>query len=372
MNTGTLQTMEKRPLDRLNPLLAQIREEARLNRDFRVDPRTMHVSTTAPISRPEDDPDSWVHVEDAGRFAVRPRAHRHLGGFLDMPMKFYERLRVGHPELFDPLVNGLLNKSFKARMVRTRNNAIRAILSDRYRRRDNYDLIQHILPVLEELEGEIFPVSASVTDAKLYLKIVYPDVQREIKKGDVVRAGFVISNSEVGEGQTEISGFVERMVCSNGMILPQWSMGRRHIGRRITGDGGDDNFEIFSDETKAADDHAFFLAIRDAVRAVGEDTNEFDKAVKRMQGSAQLEIEADPIEAVKELAKTYDFSIREEESILSHFLRCNDNTQWGLINAVTRAAADVESYDRATELEVLGGRMLDMPTRDWSRIAETN
>jgi hypothetical protein len=35
-----------------------------------------------------------------------------------------------------------------------------------------------------------------------------------------------------------------------------------------------------------------------------------------------------------------------------------ENNSFGLINAVTRTAQDMESYNRATELERLGGEML--------------
>jgi hypothetical protein len=35
-------------------------------------------------------------------------------------------------------------------------------------------------------------------------------------------------------------------------------------------------------------------------------------------------------------------------------------SQWGLVNAITRTSQDVTDYDRATELERLGGVVLDM------------
>ena len=39
------------------------------------------------------------------------------------------------------------------------------------------------------------------------------------------------------------------------------------------------------------------------------------------------------------------------------------------MNAVTRTAEDVESYDRASELEALGGAVVDLHARDWQQIA---
>jgi hypothetical protein len=44
--------------------------------------------------------------------------------------------------------------------------------------------------------------------------------------------------------------------------------------------------------------------------------------------------------------------------------------QWGLANDVTATAQEVDSYDRATELERLGGTIIDLPADDWRHIAE--
>jgi len=40
-----------------------------------------------------------------------------------------------------------------------------------------------------------------------------------------------------------------------------------------------------------------------------------------------------------------------------------------LHSAVTRAAQDLESYDRATELEYIGGKIIELPQTDWERLA---
>jgi len=39
---------------------------------------------------------------------------------------------------------------------------------------------------------------------------------------------------------------------------------------------------------------------------------------------------------------------------------------------VTAASQDVADYDRATELEALGGRMIYLNVRQWKELAEAN
>ena len=41
----------------------------------------------------------------------------------------------------------------------------------------------------------------------------------EVKQGDTVQAGIIISNSEVGLGSLSLRTFLYRLVCLNGMIL---------------------------------------------------------------------------------------------------------------------------------------------------------
>ena len=38
-------------------------------------------------------------------------------------------------------------------------------------------------------------------------------------------------------------------------------------------------------------------------------------------------------------------------------------------SAVTRFSQDVADYDRATELERIGGRLVELPKADWARIS---
>jgi len=60
----------------------------------------------------------------------------------------------------------------------------------------------------------------------------------------------------------------------------------------------------------------------------------------------------------------------EQDNVLTHLIRGADLSQYGLVNAITRTSQDVASYDRATELERLGGTVLELPVSDWSVLAK--
>jgi hypothetical protein len=50
-------------------------------------------------------------------------------------------------------------------------------------------------------------------------------------------------------------------------------------------------------------------------------------------------------------------------------IRGQDYTQWGALNAVTEMANHNKSYERSTELETIGGQILNLSPRDWHEIA---
>ena len=57
-----------------------------------------------------------------------------------------------------------------------------------------------------------------------------------------------------------------------------------------------------------------------------------------------------------------NFSLTDAEGkgVLQHLLEGADYTLYGLANAVTRYSQDVESYERATELETIGYSVMTM------------
>ncbi len=51
--------------------------------------------------------------------------------------------------------------------------------------------------------------------------------------------------------------------------------------------------------------------------------------------------------------------------VLRHLIVQRDLSAYGLVNAVTYFSQDAEDYDRATEFEALGGRLIDLSSSEW-------
>ena len=100
-------------------------------------------------------------------FQLNENAHRQLGLQLKIPAPYYERMRAENPGLLMANVNGWFQQSPDTRrMVRTLDGTARAILSDRYRRIDNYEVAQTVLPIISEMQGARIE-SCELTDVSI-------------------------------------------------------------------------------------------------------------------------------------------------------------------------------------------------------------
>jgi hypothetical protein len=193
-------------------------------------------------------------------------------------------------------------------------------------------------------------------------------IHSEVKKGDVVQAGVVVSNSEVGQGSLRVEALDFRLVCLNGMIRES-AIRKAHLGRGSRGqDAIEDAREYFRTETRIADDRAFFLKVQDATSAMFDQLR-FEKRVEQYRETADRLISADPVACVEVTAKRFGLNDGEKSSVLQHLIRGGDLSQWGLANALTRTAQDVESYDRATEMESMGGDLVELKSDAWKVLA---
>jgi len=303
-------------------------------------------------------------MQDCTPFNMTELFHRQLGGALQIPAKYYDRMRVDSPELLAWNVNWWLRSDGikeKRQMIRTFDGTARAFLSDRYRRIDNYDVANAVLPIVSEMpEAQV--MSCEVTDHRLYLKIVNPRLENEVVPGDVVQAGVVISNSEVGLGSVSVMPLIYRLVCSNGMIVNDLGQRKYHIGRV-----NDEQWELFSDATLQADDRAFMFKLADIVRTAVDEAK-FSMVVDKLREAAQAPITGKVKTVVELTAKEFNFTENEQNDILQHLIAGGDWTLYNLSSAVTRAAQDAPDYTRATELEAAGWQIVTMPRSAWSAL----
>lgn len=345
----------------LNELAIEIARQKNAMADYMVEPSRLQmdiIDDDLKIRVLDNDGNDRISPLDIGVYA-----HRQIGSYLSIPQAYYDLMKDKNPKLLGINVNDWLGQSTDRRMLRTLDGEARAFLSDRYKRIDNYDIAQVTLPIISQIP-DVQIVSCNLTPGKMYIKAINPRLFANVVPGDTVQAGIIISNSEVGLGAVNIQPLVYRLVCENGMVVNDAVTRKTHLGPTIS----EDNIFYYSKETVEADDKAFILKIQDTVRAAVDEAK-FRVVVEQMRTAKEARMNtANVPEFVRLASRNFGITESEEKGVLQHLIEGNDLSLYGLSNAVTRYSQDVESYDRATDLEGIGYKILTMPTKQWNRI----
>jgi hypothetical protein len=294
--------------------------------------------------------------------------HSQIADYTAIPKAYYDKLRASSkPVLAHNVNHWLATKGTERRMVRTLEGNVRALLSDRYQRIDNYEVAEVALNVLGKVPG-LRVVSSAVTESRLYIKAVSEGVREQVagsrRVGDLVEAGVMVSNSEVGLGSVSIQPYANFLVCLNGMVRNKEGLRAAHVGRRI-----DSSLEgLLSDQTKRLEDAVVLRKVQDII-AHAFDRVAFRRFIDQLESTVNQPIAGDVNAAVEALGPSIGITQGERQSVLRHLIEGGDLSRYGLMNAVTRTAEDVASYDRATELEAAGFRLIELPKREWDVIS---
>lgn len=335
-------------------------------------------------------PVSMMHVDvDAGQPRLRlpgeqpleltQTAHHQLAEYAGIPRAYYDRMMTEAPLLLADNVNRWLIDGATAkhkRMIRTLDGRVRGIMSNSFRPLDNYDLADAVLPALREAGAKI--ESCAVTDLRMYIKATLPQLDRELPmpaglvmgQGHTIftralRGAISISNSEVGYGRLVIAPAMLERQCTNLATFKDDGFAALHLGKKK---GDDENVQQYlTDATKRLEDAAIWAKARDVIKAIC-DGRVMDKLIEQMTAARADRIEGDVAEVIEVFGKRHDLNETERGGLLRHLIDSGETTRYGLQWAVTRLAQDVESYDRATELERLGGKVIELPKSEWREI----
>lgn len=360
----------------LTELAAEIERQYKNKRDF-------VASTAGPLSMVYDEAQAApaIALADNGDFNINDIAHDQVATHTGIPVRYYHKMLAEKPDLLVDNVTAWFQKYPAPRMVRTLDGRVRAFLSDSYQPFDNYDFAGATLPIIRQRGLTI--MSCEITEKRLYIKAVDEQLFRDVPVGkkmgdgshtifDTCAPAVVLSNSEVGFGRLVVETGVYTRACTNMCLWANGGMKRTHIGAKhkmLDGVDVADLENIISIEAKQKTMEALWLQVRDVVGAAFDPAT-FDKRLEKLAATADNKITGKVEKVMEVAAKTFDFNTSETESIFKHLIEGGSLSQYGLHSAITRTAQDIESYDRATELEYAGGRVVELPRAEWARIAE--
>ncbi len=360
---------------RLENLVAELNRQRETKLDFVADARNLMVVAGEKelVLAPADAiGQEWL---PASGLRISDNALPQFGNRLDpdIPTKFLRELTAKRTGTASTLVNDLFQSEPKRHFIRCLDGKVRACLSNSYRVLDNYDLAFAALDVARANDGEV--IEASLSDKHMRLKFTTRAIWDAVNEKDggtgnhewIGRTGWggsdntdlpggqgtvhplvTISNSETGHGGLRVQLGILRRICVNSAIIED-VQARIHLGDKLeTG--------IYTEETLAADSKAIMLKCRDAIKAAFT-KERFAALIAKVQGAADDKV-ARPREALENIVTVGGLTDAANDAILEYFLGDYDRNRYGLAQAVSRYAQDVDDPDEAFAVEELAGKVM--------------
>ena len=324
---------------------------------------------------------------------VTPHALNQVHDRLGIPREYGRKLAAEKATLWAENVNGWSQDSKKNVLTRCLDGNVRAVLSDKYRILDNYDLFFSAFKTLKEVGASITSVSIKDNGDRFYLRAVVPGwqeavraaesvptskpayhhgtggvdaapgrgsslfVERDEVGGDYVYPGVILQNSETGNGGLSVSPFIYRLICKNGLIADD-VFRKIHLGEK-------QGLGYLSGEAREKESELVWLQVRDLIKATFDRDN-FKELVRQFSETGDIAL-PNPIKAVDNVVANFGLSDDDKQAILNELVSPSydidpGRTVYGLINAVTnRAKAYDSDADKVTEFERIGGSILREP-----------
>jgi len=364
----------------LSKLLEKVKDQAARSADYLAPTNDLQKITSI-----EGKPQMVIeanHGDNTKIFNINDTAFGQIATHAGIDTRTARRLQASYSKEFDNLTNAIWEKENTRRMVRTHldhddqiDGTVRAFVSDKFKTFDNVNLLQTTLPQLMESDAQFQVVSADLSEKRMYLRLKSLDqTGTGANVGDHMANGIGFGNSEVGAGSVLVYQMFWTLACLNGMQTENKSR-----SSHITSARDGDDWGLLSDDAKNADNHALELKLRDLV-GVYSSREAFDEVLDKMKAAAADVIDGeytDVTDVVNNLGKVMQLTKKENSDVLnglmatigqSGFEQARPLSRATLVNAVT-AVANRSDVDDVDQWQKRGGQLLNMPARDWARVA---
>lgn len=333
------------------------------------------VQTTKAILTPEGVTTSF---NPSGAYALSSHAEAQVATMFKIPLDYLRRTKVLDPAFYASQVNEWARVAEGANMLRLMwgsvpgrpelTGIVRSVMSDKYKRMDNFDTLVSLLEGLGEA-GEAAGIeiggkhisNISLTESRLYIDIDVPEIAihaRSLIKDYVspytgetgetmplMNAGIRITNSEVGKGRLAFIPRAMFQTCRNGAQMNAFGLFKTHLGSKL-----DEGVIDWSDATVEAHDALIKAQVKDAVGTFLSESF-LNKVLTELEQNAGIEV-ARPETTVQLVAKEMKYTEDQADAILKNFMEGRKFTSGGVYQAITATARDLATVDPDAEYEL--------------------
>ena len=368
-----MQTAQRTSAEHLGSLVSRLEIQKVQKRDYIVPASELRFTTDGRmvIERKNniDDLLGISTVDLRGNF-LNENCHEQVASKLQIPIGYYKRMLAEHPELLASNVNGWLQQNNTNKyMLRTfdtdpeQAGIARAFLSDRYNVLDNYDVLLAALEAIKAAGINVQITKADVTDRRMYLHVTCPE--REVNAesflrdymrtegaaaGNGIYTGFVLTNSETGQGSFEIRPRATIVKCMNGLVGADDRFRRVHLGAKL-----DEGELMWSQLTRQKNYELIISQTQDAIRTFLS-TDYLNGMIQKIAAAHSIALE-NPLDTCQHVCRELGINDEHKKSILNFFMTDGDIKASGVFHAITRQAQQMNA-DAQYEVECGIGKIL--------------
>lgn len=300
-----------------------------------------------------------------------------------VPAKFFDALADKRSTRAQALLDGLMIDTGGRVFVRVLDKKVRAVLSNRYRVLDHYDVAFTAMDTAKKHNAEI--IEANLTDRSMRIKMISRELfdvldsrrsadgnwyigglgnQKMLNRvaarteGDLpggpgtVWPAVTISNSETGHGGLNVRFGILAGICFNLATVEAASV-TVHLGTAM--EAG-----VWSEKTRSLESQTIYNKASDAIAAAFNKAT-FDRIMSTCKGAASVKIDS-PSMSIDNVINRLALPEGRRDELMEIFCRDYASNAWGLSQAISRVAQNEDDGDDAAVFEEAAGKLLATPS----------
>lgn len=283
-----------------------------------------------------------------GAFDLSKSANKRLCNMYGFSQSHFDVLaEQGHFDLIAEQFNRLMTKDATVKKFRCIDENIKGIVGKDYRKYDDYDVFTQTSEYLDENGFDYELDVLNNDDEYTRMRFMLKDTERNFgmaQEGgtdrDIVKAGFEITNSEIGEKGMGINSLIYRQVCTNGMM----------------GLMAEESGDVFHKRGKGFNPFAQRTLLDNGLE------NALEKSVNGIYTFKKTKeiIVDDPHDEIEKIGKRYKLGKTHVEGIQEALQHESRKDMYSVVNGITRYARDFKSdYKNRSRFETIANEVLE-------------
>jgi hypothetical protein len=263
------------------------------------------------------------------KHALKPSAQKLIANRLGIPLSYLEKCESG---LQSENLNYWLGQERNDKLLfRFDGHQVRAIFTPRYVPVDHTDVVSQLKDygIKDDTKVEF-----QMDDDLMMLNIPDEKNRFQLPGRDLFHPGFSIGNSEVGMSSLQISVYVMRLICTNGLISSvAEGSNYRHVSSRI---------------------------LEEFPQILNRTSSEISKQKRRWEISQESVVD-DPEATIRTFNSQFQLSEPEREAVTWGYNQEPGNRMFDVINSYTKASQFPQlNTESSYRLQKVGGNILSM------------